>query len=132
MIADLFEPHERGEDDPAALHADGALRSVSQLLHRLLIEGELLRARVLDGLSLVEDDDVPRSGGQARDSLQAAVGRNDDVALRERLRSQGTKLRRRDLRWMSDEDSETRSETRDLGAPVRDQRRRDDQQAGVV
>ena len=33
---------------------------------------------------------------------------------------------------MRDEDNEVRSEARDLGAPVRDQRRRHDQEAGFV
>src|SRR4051812_45967710 len=42
VIADLLESHERRQHDPAAFHSVAVLQSFPKLLHRLLVESDLL------------------------------------------------------------------------------------------
>jgi hypothetical protein len=45
VIADLFEPHEEGEDQSASLDATGIAQFLGQVVHAFLIEGGLLAAQ---------------------------------------------------------------------------------------
>ena len=52
VIADLFELHELGQDEPSALDAVGLLEPLGQIAHGLFIEGGLLAAQRAEGRHL--------------------------------------------------------------------------------
>ena len=52
MIADLLEPEQVGQDQPAALHAFDPMECTGQILNGPGIEGRLLFGQAAEGLHL--------------------------------------------------------------------------------
>src|ERR1700678_1270255 len=52
MVADLLEPHEKGEDHASALHAIDVLKLACQLIHGLAVKCRLLAAQRAEGFHL--------------------------------------------------------------------------------